>query len=476
MRLRPIMCHRVAQREVREYYPGKDSATNVLPSPPRQYSIHYTHAFFLQMTLLVFFLCCFGLGPQNAIRAQARFVTEYMLDRDSVEVPFEYKDHQIFITGTLEDHKNLTFLFDTGASAPVIDRALDFHGYKLADTTIQEAEGSTSAETIWISDMMVGAVTNQAHVHNLAVLVTDLSQISRVLGRKVDGIIGIPFCAGFVTEIDYEKHVLHFYNPRTYSIAQRVGDNLHSFVFNVTPMNVKRPSSTLLISGQLHDKYDYDFLFDTGFGGYLSVAHAAAQESGLIKEETPRVASVSYGVTRSFKSEKIRASFLMLGSINLSGLVIAVDYRNNDVIGQTGIIGNRLLQNYRVTLDYPHKKLLLERRTTKEEPDDAETPSFGLIIRTANKTVVVATVRKNSPAFRAGMRAGDEIVSINAHDVNQMSVDEVTSLLAAGTGTATLKITPAIDPNLGTRTKAYTVTLAPVSPLDWKTEKTEPEK
>ncbi len=384
-----------------------------------------------------------------------------------MEAPFEYKNHQIFVHGTLDGHKDLTFLFDTGASAPVIDRALNISGYGLGSTTIQEAEGVTSADQLWVRDLSLGSEKAQARVHNIAVLVTDLSQVSRVLGQKVDGIIGIPFCAGFVTEIDYEKHLLRFYNPRTYSIASRVGDDQRTFVFDVTPMNLKRAASSVLISGQLHPKYDYDFLVDTGFGGYLSVAHSAAQESGLFKTDTPHVSATSYGVTRSFRSDKIRAGFLMLGPINLSGRVVAVDYRNNDVIGQTGIVGNRLLQNYRVTLDYPRHKLLLERVTTKEEADDAEIPSFGLVIRTDGKTVLVDATKKNSPAQRAGLHAGDEIVSINDHAVRDMSSVEVTGLLSAGTGTATLSVTPAADPNLGTRAKPYTVTLAPRSPLDW---------
>ena len=434
------------------------------PSAPRARFRRARAALWLPAALIGIF---YASAPAHA---QDRFITEYALDHDSVEVPFEYVDHQILISGALDAHKNLTFLFDTGASAPVIDRSIDIRAYHLGDTTIQEAEGVTSAESVWVSDLSVGADANQARVHNMAVLITDLSQISHVLGHKVDGIIGIPFCAGFVVEIDYVKHVLRFYNSRTYSIAQRVGDGQRAFTFDMTPMNLRRRASTLLMSGRLHSRYDYDFLLDTGFGGYLSVAHAAAQEAGLIKDDTPRVSATSYGVTRSFHSDKIRAPFLMLGDINLSGRVVSVDYRNNDVLGQTGIVGNRLLQNYRVTLDYPRRKLLLERVTAKEEPDDAETPSFGLVIRTSSRIVLVDTVKKNSPAFRAGMKPGDEIVSIDGHEVAQMSSGEVSGMLAAGSGAATLVITPAADPNLGTRGKTYTLTLAPRSPLDWKAE------
>ncbi len=431
----------------------------------------------LRLLFLLLFVCalCGGAG-MSGVLAQARFITEYSLDRNSVEVPFEYKDHLIFITGTLDDHKNLTFLFDTGASAPVIDRALNIHAYHLGDTTIQEAEGVTNAESVWVSDLSVGASGSQARVHDMAALVTDLSQISRVVGRKVDGILGIPFCTGFVVEIDYAKRVLRFYNERSYSLAGRVGDDQRAFVFDVKPISPTRKASPVLLSGQLHAQYTYDFLLDTGFGGYVSAAHAAAQEAGLIRDETPRVASTSYGVSRTFRTEKIRAPFLMLGSINLSGRVVGIDYRNNDVSGQTGIVGNRFLQNYKVTLDYPRHKLLLERATTKEEADEAETPSFGLVIRAGSRTVLVDSVKKYSPAYRAGMRPGDEIVRIGGHNVGQLTTGEVTDMLAAGTGDATLVIVPAPDPNLGTRGKEFTITLAPRSPLDWKAEGLEGEK
>ncbi len=204
------------------------------------------------LTLFLVFALGLPLFAAPPSWAQRRFITEYTLDSSLVEVPFEYKNHQIFVHGVLDGHKDLTFLFDTGASAPVIDRALNIQGYGLGSTTIQEAEGVTSADQLWVSDLSLGADKNQARVHNIAVLVTDLSQVSRVLGQKVDGIIGIPFCAGFVTEIDYEKKILRFYNPRTYSIASRVGDDQRSFLFNVTPINVKRAATSLLISGQLH--------------------------------------------------------------------------------------------------------------------------------------------------------------------------------------------------------------------------------
>lgn len=425
-----------------------------------------TVSFGIVMLATIFMLAQGG----KAGYAQQRFISEYSQDHTIVEVPFLYREHQILVHGDIDDKKNLTLLFDSGASAPVIDTSLGIQGYHLADTTIHEAEGDTASESIWVGDISLGEANSAVHVHNIAVLTADLSQISSVLGQKIDGIIGVPFMAGFVTEIDYEKKNLRFRSSRNYTIADRKPDNQHTFAFDLTPANAKRNVSCMLLTGQLQPKYEYDFLFDTGFSGYVSIAHAAAEQAGTIKADTPRASATSYSVSRSFHSDKIRAGFLMLGEINLSGRVIAIDSRNNDAEGQTGIVGNRFLQNYRVTFDLPRHKLWLERVTTKQELDEAETPTLGLVVRNDGKTIVVDRVKKYSPAQHSGIHPGDEIVSIDGHDVSTMGTQAATDLLASPHGMTALVLKRAIDPNLGTRPEPVTLQLNPASPLDWKVE------
>lgn len=409
------------------------------------------------------------LASLPAARTQQTFVSEYRLDTPVVEIPFEYRQHQILVHGTIGTHRNLTFLFDTGATAPVLDTTLGIRGYHLADPTIQEAEGQTKAEEIWVDDMSLGPDAHAARVHNIAVLQLDLTNFAQALGERVDGIVGISFAAGFVTEIDYARKVLRFHNIRDVDIAALKPDNQRTFLFDLTAVNGRKPISTLQLSGLLHPKYDYNFLLDTGFGGYVSVAHAAAQEAGLINDDTPRVVATSYSLNNHFRSEKIRAPFLALGEINLSNRIVQVDYRNKDIEGQFGIVGNRFLQNYRVTLDSYRKKLYLERVTTKEEPDDANQLSFGLVLKAVGKSVKIDRVKKYSPAQKAGVRAGDEIVSINGQEVSEMSLQEVSNALSAPQGMLQFLFHRGADPNLGTGGDAYTLNLTPTSPLDWTT-------
>ena len=385
-----------------------------------------------------------------------------------VEIPFTYIRNQIMVTGKADSKKDLTFLFDTGASLPVLDKGLGLTGTHIADTQFREAEGLTKAESVWMSEIQLSGEKGQATVNNVAVLLTDLGNISRALGQKIDGILGAAWMAGYITEIDYEKKVLRFHPARGDFMAGKMPDNQRSFLFDLKQVNTKFPIDCLMISGKIDSSYDYDFLLDTGFGGYASIAQSAARESGMFTAETPRIEAVSSGVTRKFRSNKIRAPFFMVGKINLSGRVVQVDIRNNDEYGQTGILGNRFLQNYRVTLDFPHKKLFLERVTDKEELDDTERRVLGFTVRLDGRVVSVDRVVRNSPAAAAGVRPGDVVLAINGAKVDTLGLTRAATLIGQPEGETKLEMKRGADPNFGTGGAPMTVTIVPLSPLDWK--------
>lgn len=399
--------------------------------------------------------------------AQTNFISEYLLDRDTVEVPFEYKDHQIMVHGQVDDREALTFLLDTGASSPVLNKTLGINGTHIKDTVIQEAEGQTLSESVWISDIRLGNKENSVHVHNIAALIADLSNMEKVLGHRIDGIVGISFLAGYVTEINYNAQKLIVSKSLPRSLEGKHPDDQKLFRFNLIDSNPLKIASCVMIGGQLHSKYDYNFLLDTGFGGYLSVAQSAGLEAGLYKSDTPQIPTTNYSVSRMFRSNKIRANYLTLGAINLSNRVISIDFRNNDAYGQTGIVGNRFLQNYRVTLDYPRRKLWLERVTDHEESDEAEKPSLGFSVRADGRTLKVDSVQNNSPAQQGGIHPGDSILSINGKEFDPQHTALSLNRLVLPEKKVVLEIKQGADPNFGT-SGVRTLTLIPLCPLDWK--------
>ena len=414
-------------------------------------------------------LLILSLLAGRASGQETKFITEYRLDRESITVPFEYVQHQIIVHGQINDHKNLTLIFDSGATSLTLDKGIGVTGTHLADTQFREAEGVTQAEAVAINDLTLGEAGSQIHVHNVSALLTDLSQMGRALERHIDGIMGVNTMAGFVFEIDYVKKTLKFYNERTHTISLNQPDNEKTFLFDLRPVNAKAPLSVMMLTGQLHAGYDYDFLVDTGFGGFASVAHTAAEESGILKPSTPRIASMAFSLSRHYQTSKIHADYLRLGSLDLTGRTVQIDYRNGDAYGQFGILGNRLWQNFKMTLDLQRRKLWLERVTppNKEEPDDSEKPSLGIAIRANGFSFLVDSVKRNSPAHRAGIRVGDAIISINGKGVDTMNAAQVANLLTLPAGDVALEIHRGVDPNFGTVGGPLTLTLKPTSPLEW---------
>lgn len=417
----------------------------------------------IRLTLCALAAACCALLLPICAPAQSKLLTEYSLTEETVVMPFTYVKHQIVVRGQIDDKRDLNLLFDTGASIPVIDSELQVSGQNFPDSIIQEAEGASKAHTLLVGSVLVGETTRNVQARNLTVLVSDLSQVSRAVGKKIDGVIGLSFMAGFVVEIDYQKRTLRFHSPRRFTIADRKPDNLNTYLFSLTDSNPKRRFSNLLITGKLVNDYDYDYILDTGFAGYISVEHSAAELSGLINRDTPRILGEGFSVSHRFRSDRIRASRLIVGDIDASNRVIQVDTRNGDAYGQHGIVGNRFFQNYSLILDAPRHKVWLERVTKTEEEDDGVKRGLGLTVSAGAGQIRVVRAAPNSPAEKAGVRAGDSILAIHGVSIGQLGIASAIALLASPDGDMDMDMR-----HEGSPPTPYSVTLIPQSPLDWR--------
>jgi hypothetical protein len=194
--------------------------------------------------------------------------------------------------------------------------------------------------------------------------------MARLLGCRIHGIIGVSFLAGFVTEIDYQRHTLRLYNPATYTPAATGPDRPRAILLNLTLVDLAQGLPNVAITGALPDGSACSFLLDTGFAGIASVERSAALRSGLLTPHTPSVPAPAYSATHRFTSFQIPASRLTVGGIDLTGKTIQI--HDQPLAGHAGLIGNLFPHNYRVTIDYPRHKLRLEPTAAVEEQNPAE--------------------------------------------------------------------------------------------------------
>ena len=394
----------------------------------------------------------------------------YALTAPAVTIPFDYRNHQILVHAAIGGRDDLTFLVDTGAATCVLDRSLQDCGTRVGQSTVHEAEGETSASLLVLPKVALRGSNGFVYVSSLQAASIDLAQMSHVLGQRLDGILGMPFIAGFVAEIDYARRELTLRASGSVNLAIRRADNVRSFLINLEPASLTQEKCSMLAVGRLNDKIDYPFLLDTGFGGFLSISAAEAERSGLLTDATARVRSQSFTLTRRFVTNKLRAKALRLGSMDLSGRVVSVDSRNEGAEGQAGIIGNRLLEHYDIVLDSTKRLLWLDERTAPVEDDEAARPQLGMLVKPAGQRLEVLNIAPNSPAHYSGVRAGDMITEIDGHSIAVLAPDQAETLIRAPRGPVTLKLVRAADPNLGISPGETTVSVVPLCPLDWKSD------
>jgi hypothetical protein len=87
-----------------------------------------------------------------------------------------------------------------------------------------------------------------------------------------------------------------------------------------------------------------------------------------------------------------------------------------------GLLGYSFLKHYRIALDFPRGLLWLDpsRGDVVDRPEEYSHP--GLQLESVGETVRIFAVAEGSPAARAGIRAGDELVAIDGGSVCGLDV------------------------------------------------------
>jgi membrane-associated protease RseP (regulator of RpoE activity) len=138
------------------------------------------------------------------------------------------------------------------------------------------------------------------------------------------------------------------------------------------------------------------------------------------------------GVGGTLKSALGRISAFRFAGITFeSPIVVFADatggaFARRDI---AGTIGAEILHHFRVTLDYPHGRLILEQF---ERPNIPETDMSGITWESEppdHNELTVVRVQDNSPAAEAGVKVGDVLVNFNDRPATEIRKWQLTEAL-----------------------------------------------
>lgn len=342
---------------------------------------------------------------------QARY--QFTAEQNRVSVPFYWYDGHIIIEVNINDKKRLRFALDSGAAATVmfesertkgitldISQQLPLNG-KQVDVV---ANATVSLAGIEIADLVIIHVPIAE-----SPLFGDLDQ------AYFDGAIGYDLLRQYLTEIDFEQQLVHFYPAQSQLDNKGWQAKPITLAGNIPYLSAKLTNA----KGQLQS---FEWTIDTGAPDYLylnsnlSEALTFPSQSYVTEVENFEDKQQRY-TSRMEALELLDSNFEQVASHNLTQF-------SDDI--SVGLIGAGLLRNFNLRFDYANQQLWFQRNNTFST--NSLVDRSGLELEPHKNGAYVKSVAQSASL---AIPAGAVITSIDNKVVTVKRFDQLRALLSS---------------------------------------------
>lgn len=243
--------------------------------------------------------------------------------------------------------KTYEFLLDTGAQSVLLDSSVAKEAglSELGALEVRGASRSGGLHVLNLPRIDIGV----AHLDDLVATSIDLRGSLGGVSR-LDGILGFPFFASSLVEMDFAHHTMRFgvpgsFAPRGQRVALDVDRGLVEAMF------------------RLDRSVDAPFIIDTGNSGELLLYRPFARaHPGIVPPTGPTVAN--YGIGGSAPTYRSSLDELLIGDVPLYHRVTDVVMAEKGAFADridAGNVGLGILKNFIVTFDLANSALYLEK-------------------------------------------------------------------------------------------------------------------
>jgi PDZ domain/Aspartyl protease len=364
----------------------------------------------MSLTAIIYIVCC--AAPAIAL---AQWLPQA---RSSLVIPFEYVNNFIIITVQFERLLPLKFIFDTGAEYSILTKREITDGLGIRyekEFKIKGADGMKEVSAYLIRDVQLGIEQRTFAHESMLVFKDDYFRIDDYVGMQIHGILGGSIFSKYVVQIDYRSRQIIFHQPNEVKIPLKK--------FTAIPIEVHKHKPYLNASLRLANDsiLPVKLLADTGAG--LTLLLQSYTHPQLTVPPNAISGNLGFGLGGNMagfigrtKQLDIQSKFVFNQLFTrYQQLPDSVQFDMSILHGRNGIIGNQILDQFQLYIDYPNQMLYL-KPTSAYGKDTYKYDRSGLsVIATGIKfnQYIVQQVIINSPAALAGIQKGDVITSIN---------------------------------------------------------------
>ena len=368
-----------------------------------------------------------NLNAQNSIG----FGLENGADR--VSLSFKNESNLMIVPIKINDQGPFNFILDTGSESGMIFDKLIIGENNLVNARtipIYAADGNKVTD-LWVAnDIRINFAGVHGKDQSMLVLQSNFVDIENVLGVEAHGILGSEIFNRFVVDIDYSErrinltHPEDFKRPKKYKKIPIIIDNFRPYV-NVDVKQKGEKSITVKL------------LIDTGASSALFLDAESNEDivlpertlehtigrglAGIVKGKIGRVKKIKLG---KFKFKKVLTSYPDNWGLSKPG----VETKREDV--RYGTIGSDVLSKFHVIFNYHEGYMYLKPNKNYQERFQFNT--IGMNVMAFGERLneyYVNDIIPDSPADKAGLEIGDEVIAMNNNPAFFYKLDEVVSVL-----------------------------------------------
>lgn len=360
------------------------------------------------------------LAPVSTVSVAEPTEPSMRLSGERVEIPFEEYFGLIILKVQVNGSEPVDFILDTGFGESILnaDRCAAL-GLSVGEAEEVEAPGGR-VSLARVEGVHLSLPGVQIFETNLATI--PLAGLEPIPGRAIWGILGHPFFERFVVEIDYERGVLAVLEPASWNPTD--GGEVIDLEFEANQafftVQLEQPGRKS-VPAQM--KIDTGSVDAAGFNGSFIWA------LDVLNPGQPQIPALGTAVGGHTENWVTRLGAIQVGKFRMENPVVGYS-EDRTRVGDAGTLGADILRRFRVVLDYPRSRLHLYPNHRLLEPFEydwsglfpaAEPPEFR--VKTA------FAVAPNSPAARAGLLVGDQLVTIDGVSVEDLSIADLRRLL-----------------------------------------------
>lgn len=403
-----------------------DRAQGGQPSPSsKELTMQRTITLLCTITMIVVANACGKAKPKaDAATMESAAIAEQMQEHKRTlpegAVAFEYAGH-LYFDVVMRDSIPARMIFDTGNTDLLFDTQF-FKEYfapspTLVRTMVQGTGNSLEAAYRDTAEWEYGVGEHRQKEQGATVL-----DLRKILGSHVDGMFGMEFMRGRKVEFSYADEYMRI-------IASGEQPSEGYVRIKCKWLDDRHSRMIIPISVQINDRISFtgDFLVDMGSSGSLSLNSSLAAKLGLGSALTDLRKKIydTGGVGGSRTDYIFKADKVSVAGNDILGMSMDFSGNTQGMMAEDrfdGLVGNGLLERFDLIIDFAEGEIWLR---PNREFGTAKKYDSGVTLTPQADGWVVNGLIEGGNAYKAGLRRGDVIVSINGLKPDRVGLREL---------------------------------------------------